>query len=630
MRRRVKTPAGGAEPNRSRVGSARPSQMMYAYGVGSQIDLPNVSVVVAGLDSWGTPLERIVEDRLLREVQATLGPQVSSLMALPWKAREFGPSDPSIWTGVPVLPFPRWMRCSVCNLLALSRADGGVFSFRASPHRPERARFVHENCPRMRSKRPADVVPARFVVACKNGHLDDFPWQAFVHGGGMCSAGGGALRLTNTGVGARSTDLMARCDACEKYAFIGAAFARDTAVLPRCRGRHVHLPGQKPEECAERTEAMLLGASNLWFPELRSVFHLPPSPEDELGGFAVSLWSQLEGIRSAEILQYALTNVPALSPLAAFTPDEVWGAIEKHRASGDTLTDEDERDLKRPEWERFTNSAGIPSTEEFSVVEKAVPPRFTDCIARVVAATRLREVVALVGFARVEPPDADAASYEAPDVRRVPLSGATVPWVPAAENRGEGIFLALREDHMSAWTETAQRSGLLDGMERVHRKRRNTPWPGARFVLLHSLAHLMINEVALRCGYSAASIRERIYSGLPELREPMAGFVLYTASPDAEGTLGGLVSLAEPDRLDALLTGALQRAEICGSDPLCASHEPDPLEGDLHGAACHACLFLPETSCEAGNQYLDRRTLLATAFGSSVPFFNVGRSVVIN
>jgi hypothetical protein len=132
--------------------------------------------------------------------------------------------------------------------------------------------------------------------------------------------------------------------------------------------------------------------------------------------------------------------------------------------------------------------------------------------------------------------------------------------------------------------------------------------PPARFVLLHTIAHLLLHQVALECGYSTASIRERLYCRAPgdSLGPPMAGVLLYAASPDSEGTLGGLVSLAEPSRLAALLRDAVTRAKLCSTDPMCADHRAGDLGDTLHNAACHACLFAPETSCEAGNRYLDR------------------------
>jgi len=145
-------------------------------------------------------------------------------------------------------------------------------------------------------------------------------------------------------------------------------------------------------------------------------------------------------------------------------------------------------------------------------------------------------------------------------------------------------------------------------------------WPGARFVLLHSLAHALINELAIRCGYSSASIRERIYSRPPgEGLDPMAGLLL--SAPDAEGTLGGLVSLGRSSELGPIITAALERARLCSSDPLCSEHRATTSEDALHNAACHACLFLSETSCERGNRYLDRSALVDTFAGHGDAFF---------
>jgi hypothetical protein len=147
-------------------------------------------------------------------------------------------------------------------------------------------------------------------------------------------------------------------------------------------------------------------------------------------------------------------------------------------------------------------------------------------------------------------------------------------------------------------------------------------WPGDRYVLLHSLSHALIHELALECGYSAASIRERLYAREPEdgREGAMAGILLYTSAPDAEGTLGGLVALADADEFSRLLDTALRRVALCSADPMCAGHRPTDAETTLHNAACHACLFLPETSCERANRYLDRSVLAATVAGRGVEF----------
>jgi hypothetical protein len=140
--------------------------------------------------------------------------------------------------------------------------------------------------------------------------------------------------------------------------------------------------------------------------------------------------------------------------------------------------------------------------------------------------------------------------------------------------------------------------------------------------MLHTFAHLLIRELALECGYNAASIRERIYANTTEA-SPMAGILLYTAAADSDGTLGGLVELGKPENLGSLIDNALNRATICSSDPLCSEHNPSE-DRSLHSASCHACTFVAETSCERGNRYLDRALLVSTFECADAAFFKHG------
>ena len=196
-------------------------------------------------------------------------------------------------------------------------------------------------------------------------------------------------------------------------------------------------------------------------------------------------------------------------------------------------------------------------------------------------------------------------------------------WVPCAETRGEGILLRFSEENLRRWEkrpEVVKRVGQLTGAHDTWRRQRRLPpgrFPGARYLLLHTFAHVLIREFALECGYGASGIGERVYAD-PD-RE-MAGVLLYTAAPDSEGTLGGLVSLGHHDRLGTLIEQALDAARLCSSDPLCAGHDPRT-HGRLYGAACHACLFAAETSCERGNHYLDRSLLVDTILGGGAGFF---------
>ena len=187
-------------------------------------------------------------------------------------------------------------------------------------------------------------------------------------------------------------------------------------------------------------------------------------------------------------------------------------------------------------------------------------------------------------------------------------------WLPAAEIRGEGFFLELDPTALAAWEARDAVRARTAALQRAFASdERGGEFPGARFYLLHSLAHLLLTAISLECGYAASAIRERIYC-LPAAGggSGMAGILLSTGTTGSEGTLGGLVE--EARRLRHHLGEAWQLGLLCSNDPVCAAHDPTATTGDrrLEGAACHGCLYVAESSCERFNRYLDRALVLPT------------------
>ncbi len=341
-------------------------------------------------------------------------------------------------------------------------------------------------------------------------------------------------------------------------------------------------------------------------------------------------WGTAQAWTSSDVVQaFRLTG-----NLGSFTPfenQEILDAIQAKRARDDGTHDEADGhaiDLKGPEWTAFSNPDDQPTTPDFSLRPTASPPRYASIVREVVLAESLREVSALIGFTRVEPP-AERGTDDDDAPARAPLSDTDPTWVPASEMRGEGVFLRFDADRIASWLakdDVRQRTALLlEGHVRWRAARRmsedSTGFPGAVYVALHTLAHSLIREFSVDCGYGAASIRERVYASAPDGPTFMAGIMLYTAAPDSEGTLGGLVQLGSPENLDRLMGQALERAQLCSSDPLCSEHLPRA-DRSLHGAACHACLFAPETSCEAGNRYLDRALVVPTIGAQGLALFD--------
>ena len=595
------------------VGAVRPTQLIYTYGVGSTVDLPQFSAMVMGLDDWpAAQMEEVREDRLLRVVRQVLGAQVRQLKSAP--LREDNVPGPlfrnSLEYGVPVAAFPRWLVCTQCRLLAPIRS--GLYEFRYDSTRPERSRFIHRNCPRLAT---ATAIPARFLVACENGHIDDFPWSEYLHGG--ASACPGPLELRDVGASGEAADVMLMCRACQKRKPLAPAFSEDGKNdLPPCRGRHPHLRVAPFDECHSLALPITLGATNMWFARTLSALSIPSSTDalDQL--VEQDLPSLFEDVESERDVKLARKGHARYDPYA---DAQIWTAIQRLRLQ-DVAAPLTPKDLKPPEWRLFSRPDPAKNSANLRIRVTPPPVKYSEWIDSVVLIERLREVQALAGFSRLEPAGDDSTA------KLVLLRRGPADWVPAAEVRGEGLFLRLSETKVSKWLVggRALEAQFFSAHRRWRAQRGLEPsvgFPGLRYVLLHSLAHALIRQFSVECGYAAASLRERIYSSTPDEEESMAGILIYTAAPDSEGTLGGLVTLGETENLEQHLDQALEGLEICSSDPLCAETQPEQACMSLHGAACHNCLFLPETSCERGNRYLDRTVLFPTMECAAFAFF---------
>jgi hypothetical protein len=268
---------------------------------------------------------------------------------------------------------------------------------------------------------------------------------------------------------------------------------------------------------------------------------------------------------------------------------------------------------------------GVSSSAEGSLFEADIwqPPSppgwFRKAIKRVLLVHRLREVQALVGFTRFTARTSSLGGLpiDTTKVNRRAVLANDLRWVPASENKGEGIFIEFDPATIRAWAASdpvVMRAGQFTrafenewlasrGLDEVQ-----FPFPEAPYLLLHSLSHLLITEMALECGYGASSIRERIYAN----GEIGYGILLFTSSSGSEGTLGGLVGAGK--RIVGYLEKAFERGQLCSKDPFCSEHDPNhPFEiRPTHGAACHGCELIAETSCEIRNEFLDRALVSPT------------------
>ena len=592
--------------SRKAHGQVRRGQVITTYGPGALIDLPRHSAIVGGLDTWPktSDLEEILEPRLSRKLQTMTGVAAPRLFAPPPDVND--PSEPK--KGIVAWRFPEWF---------VVQEKGG------DEARERSRRLVHRKA--LDGKGRFDkrqVVATRFVRACPKGHVDDLDWRCFVHGvEDNCRR---QLWLDERGTSGDLADLVVRCE-CQKSRGLYEAMVIELNPLGTCRGARPWLGLNSNEDCKLPSRLLIRTASNAYFPQVVSVLSLPERGT-EVETAVRELWDLLQAVDSLESLAVFKRLPQVTERLAPFLDDEILEAITEIKEGR-----EGERPVKQVELEAL-----LAAPEGFGD-DVPVDPNFharrlpdhawrhtarSDGIQAVIQLHRLREVLALTGFTRFEAVMPDINGEYETDVERAEIA-LEPAWFPAVENRGEGVFLQLRAEAMKLWLSRDGVKHRLESLVTGHRrwmKDRKTerPFPGGPYVLLHTLSHLLIQSLAMRCGYPASSIRERIYTDTDAGR---FGILLYTGSPDADGTLGGLVQ--EARHIEDHLVQALRMSALCSNDPICAEHAPgESLEGRwLHGAACHGCALIAETSCEMRNDYLDRALVIPVLGVEDAAFF---------
>lgn len=598
-------------------GQLRQSQVVTTFGPGAMVDLPEHSVIIGGLDNWtGYRDRQIFEDRLANKIKTLLNVSSIDFFAPPADR-----DDPTAEvTGITAWQFPAWFIAQY-----EVRQEGSPV--RSRPLVPMadlvKGQYVWD-------KKKYKVVPIRFVQACTRGHVSDIDWRRFVHKGELCTR---SLWIDERGTSGDFFDITIRCE-CGMSQLLAPATKPDGLLLGSCNGNRPWLGNYSREHCGGGDEKravnrlLVRSASNAYFAQTMSAISIP-EPGGVVRAAVDAVWQDfLQYAESLADITKERRKQKVSAAVDGLTDAEVWKEVERRKAGTPVaatgirdaevetlLTAKDEIGQERPDGDTFyARSVAIRATSG--------PMRH---LSRVVKVHRLREVIAQIGFTRFEAAVADVNGELELGVQRAQLS-IDETWLPAIENRGEGVFLGVKADAIASWLtrpaveerEKQLRAGF-EAWRSQHAAGSSAKFIGLPYVMLHTLSHLLITTVSLDCGYAASSIRERVYA-------TPAGFgiLLYTASPDAEGTLGGLVETA--DRLDFYLQQALAMGELCSNDPVCAQHRPDSAEEErfLLGAACHGCVLLPESSCERRNEYMDRALVVPTVDGEGAAFFDEG------
>ena len=599
----------------------RLSNMLSIYGVGAIVRGAKWLVVVQDTRQWtdrqGLPAGKLIH--YVERVRVVLG--ITEQLREPPVAKELAKGQ---FGGafVPATRFPSWMNCPDC----------GAMYRRPWKDQPDDAlRCKQQDC-----KRRPHLKQVTWVLAHHSGYLDEVPYQYLAHR----EAGNPAqsnckvkdqLRLIEIGY-----EKHIQCDACKaKAKFRGNERMRfgQGRMQPWTKD---DLAPPIDEPINEKDLAQVLGINDtrVYQPVAESVLVIPPESRVRKGTVVDRLYrtsgdrSRIDTARTKlerdsiiktlareyrckrNDIETALAAIDSGYPLNGENPTSGQERESEFEAFLEVLPDQrEDEDLvtrnRSDEWRELGMAVDLNTDQQ----------RIVHGVRHLVRVDRLKAVKVFQGFTRLGGEERDPPEIVLPDIV------GKSDWLPAIELYGEGIFLALDEEWLKKWEQTPAVVSRLDSLlPRFAQSGRNDPNPlTARFMLLHTLSHLLMRQIESEGGYTAASLSERLYCNT---KESMAGILIYVAVPDIAGSLGGLAELSEPGRFLGILIRALEHSRWCSLDPVCSNHEGQG-PGLLNRAACHACVLVPDPACEYRNTLLDRGFVKGDAESGLPSFFGV-------
>ena len=646
----------------------RRSQLVSPSGVGALVTAVNgVSGVIAGLDHWYesavggvvnlSDFELVGEWRLVEDLR-------TPRFLKPPDYREpekylIDEGRPNLGMRVPALRFPLWSYCEFCREMELiSSSQPGL---RNCPNCQDRREKKKEHAPGYLPK----LTQVAFMAMCEDGHLQDFPFAEWVHKDpDFKLTKEHKLKLTVSGgyaIDAQTVSCSCDKDMTRTLGQIlnsipgkaGDVGPRDTYLSKnlsgkggepyRCKGVRAWL-GEDPWNsnlefrgvgCGKPIQGGLVSATNAYYPETVSSLYIP---ENEAAGLPEGLLDLLTvDVRITTYLDMCKEmqtkpNFQWLSSrnwhhaLVRYSEDEIVSAMN-HLLIDSAMDGGDEKSEKKPFKfdEQKLLSKGIKS--EFL---RSIPSNLghyssplMSKFSEISLVDRLKETRVFTGFSRVTRKQ-NEMDFTNMLFKKVPAPHEK--WLPAYSVLGEGIYLSLDPSLVHGWAmrdDVQLRYEPLRGttqyLSRFGGQEPKSLLP--RFVLLHSFAHVLINQLVFDCGYSAAALRERIYCF--DDPDEISGLLIYTAAGDSDGTMGGLVRMGKPDRFVDAIETAIETASWCSNDPVCIEVPATNYGGrSANLAACHDCSLLPETSCEEYNSFLDRASIVGIIDNPLIGYFN--------
>lgn len=619
--------------------SVRASQAVLQYGVGAMVDFKDRTLMTAAPEYWEDSVVRIHDQRL------------ESILHVDYFGKPGDKDDIKYANGISYVRFPEWYFCPSCR--RFKPINEWVKEYRAKNTKAaeEDPNMIQSmKCPRCH----ADLVVARIITACPEGHIDDFPWVEWVH----CKTFGGPKHIcsnpelkiiTAAGASEGLEGIIVKCS-CGARASLKGAFDPDVfkeldkktdgEYNFRCSGKH---PWKHLKEVCNSTDypkALQRGSSSVYFPVTESSLVIPPyssivtekiqnsSAYVEYKGILAGLVTDGIPAEYIEVMKntYLQTYAQKIAQETAIPLEKVKGVLQR-KSSGSNNEEYSTSSVKyrAEEYEAITGETVVDSEDYGEFLREGVDISEYNIpyVKSISLIHKVREVQALIGFTRLKPVDISDEPEAQSSI--VPIKEPDTNWYPAYDVRGEGIFIEFDNAAIDSWRSNNQalkdRVKILNDNYKKSFIGSNRPREiTGKFLLLHTISHLLIKQLSFECGYSIASLKERIYCSDVSDGKEMSGILIYTACGDSEGTLGGLVRQGRADTFPEIFKKAIDSAMVCSNDPVCSLSQGQGRDS-LNLAACYSCALIPETSCEEFNTFLDRGVIVGTFDNPNLGFF---------
>lgn len=603
--------------------SIRRDSLISPWGVGSIVPFPHdESLMVSGLDFWFDEEHNykdflIVDERLSKRLG---GKQ----FVMPPDYREFSQDPQHAEMKIPAVRFPSWHYCPVCGNMEKIGASGAR---QRCSGEIRKVNGKETYCSKHKGKANSlpILVPERFIAVCPKGHIEDFPIMEWVHKKSEKPITSSCRLVRSTGGSSASLSGIRYTCTCGASATMSGAFGWGALdkIGYKCTGNQPWLGSNRKEECGETLLVLQRGASNVWFADVISSVYIPWLPkyknqhtkECVERGVKKFASARTDGAIDEEtIRKYILKNQLLDEDIDAEEAFCEIMATLKNTQKKDNPQSEDE--YRKQEFDMLTSTVGKPKEELYCINYTASEYKGLEFLTSISLVHKLRETRVFYGFKRISPDDSTFSAN---------ISVKDLPWLPAVKNSGEGIMFEFDRNKLEEW---AKQDKIINRVKIIEQNLINTgrltnEKINPIYILLHTFAHCLITALSCESGYSNASIRERIYC--PKYKDEnvpkMAGVLIYTASGDSEGSLGGLVRQGLPGRIENVIKRAISEAKWCAADPVCIQSTGQGQYG-CNLAACHNCALLPETSCENKNMLLDRGLLIGTLDDTSIGYFS--------